>query len=114
MEDCLFCRIVSRELGAEIVDERPNALAFRDVNPQAPVHILVVPREHVPQIKDLGPDRCEVLGDIFSLITDIAVSEGIGQTGYRVVCNIGEEAGQSVGHLHFHVLGGRFMKWPPG
>lgn len=114
MEDCIFCRIVTGELGAEIVDERPNALAFRDVNPQAPVHILVVPREHVPQIKDLGPDRCEVLGDIFSLINDIAVSEGIGQTGYRVVCNIGEEAGQEVGHLHFHILGGRFMKWPPG
>jgi histidine triad (HIT) family protein len=114
LEDCLFCRIVNSEVGSEIIEERPTALAFRDVNPQAPVHILIVPKEHIPQIKDLGPDNCDVLTDIFSLINDIAVSEGIAQTGFRVVCNIGEEAGQAVDHLHFHLLGGRFMRWPPG
>ena len=114
MEDCIFCRIANREIGSEIVDERETAIAFRDVNPQAPVHILVVPKKHIPQIKDLGPDNCEIMGEIFSLINDIAVSEGIAQSGYRVVCNIGEEAGQAVDHLHFHLLGGRFMMWPPG
>lgn len=114
MEDCIFCRIASKEQGSDIVEERPNAIAFRDVNPQAPVHILVIPKEHIPSLKELGGDKCDVLGDIFSLINDIAVSEGIAQTGYRVVVNTGEEAGQAVDHLHFHLLGGRFMKWPPG
>jgi histidine triad (HIT) family protein len=114
VEDCIFCKIANREIGSEIVDERETAIAFRDVNPKAPVHILVIPKKHIPQIKDLGPDTCEIMGDIFSLINDIAISEGISQTGYRVICNIGEEAGQEVDHLHFHLMGGRFMMWPPG
>lgn len=114
MEDCIFCRIVNKEVGADIVDERPNAIAFRDVNPQAPVHILIIPKQHIPSIRELGHEQCDVLTDIFSMIKDIAVSEGIAQTGYRVVVNYGEEAGQDVDHLHFHLLGGRFMKWPPG
>ena len=114
MEDCIFCRIANREVGSEIVDERPNAIAFKDINPKAPVHILVIPKEHIASLDDLGRDECEVLRDIFSLVSDIAVSEGIAQSGYRVVLNIGEEAGQEVDHLHFHLLGGRFMEWPPG
>ncbi|MBU4241055.1 MAG: histidine triad nucleotide-binding protein [Actinobacteria bacterium] len=114
MEDCIFCRIANREVGSEIVDERPNAIAFKDINPKAPVHILVIPKEHIASLDDLGRDECEVLRDIFSLASDIAVSEGIAQSGYRVVLNIGEEAGQEVDHLHFHLLGGRFMEWPPG
>lgn len=114
MEDCIFCRIANREVGSEIVDERPNAIAFKDINPKAPVHILVIPKEHIASLDDLGRDECEVLRDIFSLVSDIAVSEGIAQSGYRVVLNIGEEAGQEVDHLHFHFLGGRFMEWPPG
>jgi len=114
LEDCIFCRIANREVGSEIVDERPNAIAFKDINPKAPVHILVIPKEHIASLDDLGRDECEVLRDIFSLVSDIAVSEGIAQSGYRVVLNIGEEAGQEVDHLHFHLLGGRFMEWPPG
>jgi histidine triad (HIT) family protein len=114
MEECLFCRIVKKEVGTDIVEERPTAIAFRDINPQAPVHVLVVPKEHISSIKDLDEEECGILADIFSLINDIAVSEGISQTGYRVVVNTGEEAGQDVDHLHFHVLGGRFMRWPPG
>lgn len=114
MDDCLFCRIASGEVGADIVDERPNAVAFRDINPQAPVHVLVIPREHIPGIQEIPADRCEILADIFRLINDIAVSEGVAQSGYRVVCNIGEGAGQEVPHLHFHLLGGRFFRWPPG
>lgn len=114
MDDCLFCRIASGQTAAEIIDEKANAIAFKDINPQAPVHVLVAPKEHIPQLGDLGPERCEVLGDIFALINDIAISEGVGQSGYRVVCNVGEEAGQAIDHLHFHLLGGRFMLWPPG
>lgn len=114
MEDCLFCRIIRGDVGADIVEERPGAIAFRDINPQAPAHVLIVPREHIPSVSELGADHCEVLGDIFTLASDIAVSEGIAQSGYRVVLNIGEEAGQAVDHLHFHMLGGRFFAWPPG
>lgn len=113
-DDCLFCRIVGKEVGSEIVAESPNAIAFRDINPQAPVHILIVPREHIESVKDLSMDRCELLSDIFALINDLTVSEGISQTGYRVVVNAGEDGGQDVDHVHFHLLGGRFMGWPPG
>lgn len=114
LDDCVFCRIAAKEIGTDIIDERSNAIAFRDVNPQAPVHFLVVPKEHLSSLQEIGPDKCDVINDIFSLINDIAVSEGISQSGYRVVVNTGEEAGQDVDHLHFHVLGGRFMQWPPG
>lgn len=95
-DDCLFCRIVSKEVGSEIIEERPTAIAFRDVNPQAPVHVLIVPKEHLPTVADLlaAPDSCEVLSDIFSLVNDIAISEGISQRGYRLVANVGEEAGR--------------------
>jgi histidine triad (HIT) family protein len=113
-DDCLFCRIANKEIGADIVAETGTALAFRDVNPQAPVHILIVPKEHIPALKDLSVDRCDLLSDVFSLINDITVSEGISQTGYRVVVNSGEDGGQEVEHVHFHLLGGRFMGWPPG
>ena len=114
MNECIFCRIVNKEVGSEIVEERALAIAFRDINPQAPVHILIVPKEHISSLKELDSGKCDVLSEIFSLINDIAVSEGIAQRGYRVVVNVGEEAGQAIDHLHFHLLGGRFMKWPPG
>lgn len=106
--------MANKEIGSDIVDERPTAIAFKDINPKAPVHILIVPKEHICSLVDLGKDKCDVLGDMFSMICDIAVSQGIAQSGYRVVVNIGEEAGQEVDHLHFHLLGGRFMDWPPG
>lgn len=115
-DDCLFCRIVNKEVGSDIIAEMPTAIAFRDVNPQAPVHVLILPRAHIPNVAELikEPDACLILSDIFTLVNDIAISEGIAQTGYRLVANIGEEAGQEIDHLHFHMLGGRFMGWPPG
>lgn len=115
-DDCLFCRIARGEVASDIIEERAGAIAFRDVNPRAPVHFLVVPREHLPTVGDLiGVEgACDILKDMFSLVSDIVVSEGIAQTGYRIVANVGEEAGQEIAHLHFHVLGGRFMGWPPG
>ncbi|MBN2167907.1 MAG: histidine triad nucleotide-binding protein [Actinobacteria bacterium] len=114
MDDCLFCRIVNKEIGSEIVEESAHCIAFRDINPQAPVHLLIVPKEHITSLRELNEEKCDILSDIFKMINDIAVSEGIDQAGYRVVVNTGEEAGQEVGHVHFHLLGGRFMKWPPG
>lgn len=114
MDECLLCRIVKGDVEAEVVDERPTAIAIRDINPQAPVHVLVMPRDHIPSVNELGPEHCDLLADIFGLIADIVVSEGIAQTGYRVVINTGEEAGQEIDHLHFHLMGGRFMGWPPG
>lgn len=115
-DDCLFCRIVSKEVASDIIAETPSAIAFRDVNPQAPVHALIVPRSHMHNVAELikEEESCDILSDVFGLINDIAISEGIAQSGYRVVVNVGEEAGQEIDHLHFHMLGGRFMSWPPG
>lgn len=112
MSNCLFCRIVAKEIPATIVAEDDHCLAFRDVNPQAPTHILVIPKEHVPslnQVTDLA-----LLGRVLAFARDLAVKEGIAERGYRVVINTNAEAGQSVFHLHAHLLGGRAQGWPPG
>jgi histidine triad (HIT) family protein len=112
--DCLFCRIVAGELPSERVHEDEQVVAIRDINPQAPTHILVLPRQHVASAADLGTTDGELLGAIFSALADLADREGIAARGYRIVTNIGEWGGQSVDHLHFHLLGGRPFKWPPG
>ncbi|MBL0172590.1 MAG: histidine triad nucleotide-binding protein [Gemmatimonadaceae bacterium] len=109
---CLFCRIVSGELPVTTVAENEYAVAFRDLHPQAPVHVLVVPRRHVASLAD-ATDGVE-LGAVALLAARVARDEGIAETGYRTVINSGANAGQSVGHLHMHVLGGRQMGWPPG
>ncbi len=114
MEECLFCRIIRQEIGSEVVAENANAIAIRDINPQAPVHILVIPREHIASLKEITADKCDVITDMVMLINELTVSEGIVQTGFRIVINQGEDGGQEVDHLHFHLLGGRFMRWPPG
>jgi histidine triad (HIT) family protein len=112
MSACLFCRIVAGEIPAQLVAETPEAIAFRDIAPKAPVHILVIPRRHVDSLTDAA-DAAE-LGAVAQLAARVAVQEGIAASGYRVVTNVGEDGGQSVGHLHFHVLGGRALGWPPG
>jgi histidine triad (HIT) family protein len=112
-EGCLFCGIVSEELDADIVFRSDQVVAFRDINPVAPTHVLVVPTRHVRSAADLGPDDAALLTEMFGVMGQIARDEGLGK-GYRIVTNIGEEAGQSVDHLHFHLLGGRPMSWPPG
>ncbi len=109
---CLFCRIVAGEIPATLVAETPHAVAFRDIAPKAPVHILVIPRRHVTSLA-VATDAGE-LGEILALAARVAEQEGVSDTGYRVVTNVGEDGGQSVGHLHFHVLGGRALGWPPG
>lgn len=110
--ECLFCRIVAGEIPAKIVDETPGCLAFRDVNPAAPVHILVVPKKHVGSL--IESNDPSLLGEMLDMVRRLAVSEGVSETGYRTVINTNADGGQSVNHLHAHLLGGRKMSWPPG
>jgi histidine triad (HIT) family protein len=114
MADCLFCRIVAEEIPADVVASTDRALAFRDINPQAPTHVLVIPKEHFDNAAHLSHNDSELLAEVFQLAAQIAAQEGIADSGYRLVTNTGAEAGQTVGHLHVHVLGGRPMTWPPG
>ncbi len=114
MEGCIFCNIASGETDTDVVVDREDMVAFRDINPQAPVHILIVPKEHITSIKEIEGEQCALLLDMFLLANEIAVDEGVAQSGYRLVINTGEDAGQEISHLHIHLLGGRFMKWPPG
>lgn len=111
---CLFCRIVAGEIPAKLVRQDEDTVAFRDVNPQAPVHILVVPRRHIPSVNALEPGDAELVGKLFLAAREIAAAEGIADSGHRLVMNTGPDAGQSVDHIHLHVLGGRHVGWPPG
>ncbi|HET7027217.1 MAG TPA: histidine triad nucleotide-binding protein [Candidatus Limnocylindrales bacterium] len=113
-ETCLFCQIARGEIPATIVHEDDHVLAFRDVNPQAPTHVLVIPREHLSSAADLASEHAELLAAMFDVANGVAVADGVAETGYRLVVNVGRDAGQSVDHLHLHVLGGRRLAWPPG
>lgn len=114
MSNCIFCKIVAKEIPADIVFEDDDSLAFNDLNPQAPVHILVIPKKHLDHIDDGARADADLLGRLLVTASTVASQSGINQSGYRVVTNIGADGGQSVGHLHFHVLGGRHLTWPPG
>ena len=114
MADCLFCAIVAGDIPAERVRESTRTLAFRDINPQAPVHVLVIPKEHYPDLAALAAAGDGLLAEVAEQAHLIASAEGVAETGYRVVFNTGAEGGQTVGHAHAHVLGGRPMAWPPG
>jgi histidine triad (HIT) family protein len=113
-DDCLFCRIASGEIPANVVLETPHLLAFRDINPQAPTHILIIPREHVPSVSEMSEGQAQLMGRLFLAARDLAREEGIQEAGYRMVVNAGPDAGQTVFHVHMHLLGGRGMGWPPG
>jgi histidine triad (HIT) family protein len=115
MADCLFCKIVAGAIPAAIVKRSDEALAFRDIDPRAPVHVLVIPTRHVPAVRDAkGSDGEKLLGRLLAFAAQVASEQGLDADGYRVVTNTGRNAGQSVDHLHLHVLGGRKMSWPPG
>ena len=114
MSDCLFCSIVAGEIPADVVLDRGDVLAFRDINPQAPTHILIIPKTHVRDISELDASSGPMLAELIVAANDLARSEGIVESGYRVVANVGPDAGQTVFHLHVHLLGGRPMAWPPG
>jgi histidine triad (HIT) family protein len=112
--DCLFCKILAGEIPADIIFESDDVIAFRDINPQAPTHALIIPRRHVATINDLEDDDEALVGNLFLAARKIAADEGIADAGYRVAMNCNEAAGQTVFHLHLHILGGRQLGWPPG
>jgi histidine triad (HIT) family protein len=112
--NCLFCRIVAGELPSTSVHEDDAVIAIRDIAPRAPTHILILPREHIPSAADLTAAEGPLLGRIFEVAATLARSEGIADRGYRVVTNVGTWGGQTVDHLHFHLMGGRSFSWPPG
>ena len=112
--DCLFCKIVNGDINADVVFESENIIAFNDINPQAPTHILIIPKRHIPTINDLIESDCDNLGQLFLVAASIAKKNNFSNEGYRVVMNCNSAAGQTVFHLHLHLLGGRTLMWPPG
>lgn len=111
---CLFCKIVRKEIPSSVVHEDESVLAFSDINPQAPVHILVIPKEHIERVSDLSSEHAGLLIHMLTAANKLAREKNIADRGYRLVLNCNAEAGQSVFHVHMHLLGGRIMRWPPG
>jgi histidine triad (HIT) family protein len=114
MTDCLFCKMVSGEINPDIVYENDSVLAFRDVSPCAPTHVLVIPKKHIATLADMGEDDTLLMGEIMQAAKKVAEIEGLSDSGYRTVFNCKQDGGQHVYHIHLHVLGGRAMQWPPG
>jgi histidine triad (HIT) family protein len=114
MENCLFCKIADGQIPAKVVYQDENVVAFEDINPQAPHHILLIPRRHIASMAELTPDDGQMLAQVFTTAAKLARDLGLEESGYRFLTNVGPDAGQSVFHLHFHLLGGRKLGWPPG
>jgi len=114
MSDCIFCKIAAGEIPADVVYQDDDVIAFRDLNPQAPTHVLVIPRKHIATLHDAEAEDAQLLGRLFLGAQQVAEASGIAESGYRTVVNCGAGAGQSVFHVHLHVLGGRALGWPPG
>jgi histidine triad (HIT) family protein len=114
MSDCLFCKIVAGEIPAKVVAESESSLAFYDIAPQAPVHVLVIPKKHYTSVNEVTAEDPRVFDDLMALAQEVVLDEGIKESGYRLVINVGADGQQTVAHLHVHVLGGRKMTWPPG
>ena len=114
MARCMFCEIAAGDIPAKIVHADEEAIAFRDIEPKAPTHVLVIPREHIATVNDLTGDHEPVVGRLFTIARQVARDEGLADDGYRLVMNCGQGAGQSVFHIHLHLLGGRHLSWPPG
>jgi len=112
--DCLFCGIAAGEITAEVIFETDSVIAFRDIKPQAPMHVLIIPRHHIATINDLSETDTELVGKLYLAAKNIAMQEGFAETGYRTVMNCNAAAGQTVFHIHLHLLGGRELSWPPG
>ena len=114
MEDCIFCKIVNKDIPSELIFEDEQIVAFNDINPQAPIHILIIPKEHFASLNDIPDEKKELLSHILLRARQIAQNIGIKEKGYRIVLNTARDSGQEVFHIHFHLLGGRRMTWPPG
>jgi histidine triad (HIT) family protein len=114
MSDCLFCRIIAGEIPGSIVHQDDQVVAFSDINPQAPLHVLIVPRRHIPTLNDLGPQDDALVGSLFRVAAALAKQHGYAERGYRTLFNTNREAGQTVFHIHLHLRAGRGLGWPPG
>lgn len=114
MGSCVFCAIAAKEVKSKIVYEDEQAVAFGDINPKAPVHVLIIPRKHISSLNEMAHGDEQLVGHLLSVARTIAADQGIGRDGYRIVINCGPDGGQTVDHLHVHLLGGRVMTWPPG
>lgn len=114
MSDCLFCKIASKELPAEIVWEDEEIIAFKDIKPVAPIHILLIPKKHIASMNEVTEEDIKILGKMQIVASKLAKSLNISEAGYRLVSNCGEQGGQTVFHIHYHLLGGRHLGWPPG
>ncbi len=113
-EDCLFCKIISKALPSKMIYEDQDLIVIEDINPQAPVHLLLIPKVHRGSVMDLADSDQNLMGSLILKIKEIAGKKGIGQSGFRLALNCGEEGGQTVSHIHFHLMGGRRLRWPPG
>lgn len=114
MEDCLFCKIIEKQIPSEIIYEDEKILAFKDIDPKAPIHVLIIPKEHISTLNDVNKEHSEVISEILLVAKSLAKDFGIDDKGYRTVINCNGEGGQAVYHIHLHLLGGRQMNWPPG
>lgn len=114
MMDCIFCKIVQKQIPSKIVYEDDKVIAFEDINPKAPIHILVIPKKHIPTIIDCNEEDYLIISHIYKIINKIAREKDVAERGFRIVTNCNAEAGQTVFHIHFHLFGGRLMHWPPG
>jgi histidine triad (HIT) family protein len=112
--ECIFCKIVAGEIPATIVAERDEVLAMRDISPVGPTHVLVIPRRHLKDATEVGVGEAQLLGEMFELANEVAKAEGIAEAGFRLIANVGDAAGNTVAHLHLHLIGGRDLSWPPG
>jgi len=114
MEDCLFCKVAGKKIKSDLIYEDDRTVAFRDINPQAPVHVLIVPKKHIPTLLDLKEEDKDIFWHLFSVVNTVARNEKVSDDGFRTLINCRAFGGQTVYHLHIHLLGGRFMRWPPG
>lgn len=114
MDNCIFCKIVQGEIPCSKVYEDDSILSFKDINPEAPVHVLIIPKKHISNLNELGLDDLSIISHIFYKAKDIAKDLGIAEDGYRIIANCGKDGGQTVSHVHFHLMGGRSLAWPPG
>lgn len=114
MNDCIFCKIINGEIPSEKVYEDELVLSFKDINPEAPSHVLIIPKKHISSLNELKEEDEKIISHVFMVAKEIAEKLGIANSGYRIVTNCGEDGGQTVSHIHFHLLGGRSLQWPPG
>lgn len=114
MNNCIFCKIVNKDIPSEIVFEDEDIIVFKDIRPQAPLHLLIVPKQHIADVNELSKDNVDIISKIFLVAKQLALKFNVAENGYRIVVNTGRDAGQEVFHIHFHFLAGRKFSWPPG